>query len=138
MNTICVMWDAFVAENRNVTSAYSSYSGAAGGSKPVLVPPTVVTHNAVTFTVEKTNDRFQTLGKKSKSTNGGQVGGHLVKQTVNEPKASTSVPKKGATNLGNASKSSSMLKNQPLKATVPSTKVEVRLLSRLLLVSWFR
>ncbi|GKF50037.1 hypothetical protein Tco_0143288, partial [Tanacetum coccineum] len=93
----------------------------------VLVPPIVVTHNAVTSTVEKTNDRFQTLGKKkkngkSKSTNGGQVGGHLVKQTVNEPKASTSVLKKGATNLGNSSKSSSMLKNQPLKATVPSTK----------------
>nr|GEW03474.1 hypothetical protein [Tanacetum cinerariifolium] len=39
-----------------------------------------------------------------------------------EPKASTSVPKKGATNFGNASKSSSMLKNQPFKATVPSTK----------------
>ncbi|GKD89795.1 hypothetical protein Tco_1365302 [Tanacetum coccineum] len=46
-----------------------------------------------------------------------------VKQTVRyEPKASTSVPNKGATNLGNASKSSSMLKNQLLKATVTSTK----------------
>nr|GEW17749.1 hypothetical protein [Tanacetum cinerariifolium] len=39
-----------------------------------------------------------------------------------EPKASTSVPKKGATNFGNACKSSSMLKNQPFKATVSSTK----------------
>ncbi|GKB91304.1 zinc knuckle CX2CX4HX4C containing protein [Tanacetum coccineum] len=96
--------------------------------KKVSVPPTVVTHNDVTPTVEKTNDGFQTVGKKkkkdkSKSTNGGQVDGHLVKQTVRyEPKASTSVPNKGATNLGNASKSSSMFKNQPFKATVPSTK----------------
>nr|GEW67938.1 integrase, catalytic region, zinc finger, CCHC-type, peptidase aspartic, catalytic [Tanacetum cinerariifolium] len=94
----------------------------------VSVTPTVVTHYVVTPTVEKTNDGFQTVSKKkkkgrSKSTNGGQVGGHLVKQTVRyELKASTSVPKKGATNLGNASKSSSMLKNQPLKATAPSTK----------------
>ncbi|GKE46208.1 hypothetical protein Tco_1477466, partial [Tanacetum coccineum] len=53
---------------------------------------------------------------------GSQVGGHLVKQTVRyEPKASTK-PKKGVTNLGNASKSSSMLKNQLLKDTVTSTK----------------
>ncbi|GKC14043.1 hypothetical protein Tco_1010825 [Tanacetum coccineum] len=90
----------------------------------VSVPPTDVTHNAVTPTIEKANDGFQTVGKKikngkSKSTNGG----HLVKQTIRyELKASTSIPKKGATNLGNASKSSSMLKNQPLKVTIPSTK----------------
>ncbi|GKD18059.1 zinc knuckle CX2CX4HX4C containing protein [Tanacetum coccineum] len=96
--------------------------------KTVSVSPSVVTHNAVTPNVKKTNEGFQTVSKKkkkgkSKSTNGGQVGGHLVKQTVRyEPKASTSVPKKGATNLGNASKSSSMSKNQSLKATVTSTK----------------
>ncbi|GJY26089.1 hypothetical protein Tco_0400815 [Tanacetum coccineum] len=95
----------------------------------VSVPPTIVTHNVVTPTVEKTNDRFQTVGKKkknkgkSKSTNVGQVSGHLVKQTVRyEPKASISVPNKGATNLGTASKSSLMLKNQPFKAIVTSTK----------------
>nr|GEW72402.1 zinc knuckle CX2CX4HX4C [Tanacetum cinerariifolium] len=49
---------------------------------------------------------------KSKSTNGGQFGGHSVKQTVRyEPKTTTSEPKKGATNVDNASKSSFMLKN---------------------------
>nr|GEY47955.1 zinc knuckle CX2CX4HX4C [Tanacetum cinerariifolium] len=96
--------------------------------KKVSVPPTVVTHNVITLTVEKTNDGFQTVGKKkkngkSKPTNGGQVRGHFVKQTVRyESKASTSLPNKGATNLGNASKSSSILKSQPLKAIVPSTK----------------
>ncbi|GJV22645.1 zinc knuckle CX2CX4HX4C containing protein [Tanacetum coccineum] len=74
--------------------------------KKVSVPPIDVTHNAVTPTVEKTSDGIQTVGKKE---------GY-------EPKASTSIPKKGATNLGNASKSLSMLKNQPLKATIPSTK----------------
>ncbi|GJV35274.1 zinc knuckle CX2CX4HX4C containing protein [Tanacetum coccineum] len=55
----------------------------------VSIPPTVVTSNVATPTVEKTNDGFQTMGKKkkkgkSKSTNGSQ--------------------------------------NQPLKATVTSTK----------------
>ncbi|GJV62642.1 zinc knuckle CX2CX4HX4C containing protein [Tanacetum coccineum] len=66
---------------------------------------------------EKTNDGFQTVGKKkkrkgkSKSTNGGQLAGPSVKQSFRyEPKATTSAPKKGATNVGNASKSSSMLK----------------------------
>nr|GFB10153.1 hypothetical protein [Tanacetum cinerariifolium] len=73
--------------------------------KMVSVSPSIVTHNVVTHTVEKTNDGLQTVSKKkkkgkSKSTNGGQ----------------------GATNLGNASKSSSMSKNQSLKATVTSTK----------------
>ncbi|GJY59821.1 hypothetical protein Tco_0459713 [Tanacetum coccineum] len=96
--------------------------------KKVSIPPTVVTPNVATPTVEKTTDGFHTVGKKkkkgkSKSTNGGQVGGHSVKQTVRyEPKATISAPKKGATNSGNASKSSSMLKNQPLKATFTSTK----------------
>ncbi|GJW49836.1 hypothetical protein Tco_0091187 [Tanacetum coccineum] len=85
----------------------------------VSVPPTVVTPTVGIPTVEKTNDGFQTMGKKkkkkgkTKSTNGGQFGGHLVKQTVRyEPKATISVPKKGVTNPGNTSTSSSMLKNQ--------------------------
>ncbi|GJZ88241.1 hypothetical protein Tco_0660023 [Tanacetum coccineum] len=84
--------------------------------KKVLIPPTVVTSNVATPTVEKTNGGFQTVGKKkkkgkSKSTNGGQFGGHSIKQIVRyEPKATTSAPKKGVNNVGNASKSSSMLK----------------------------
>ncbi|GKF03817.1 zinc knuckle CX2CX4HX4C containing protein, partial [Tanacetum coccineum] len=48
---------------------------------------------------------------KSKSTNGGQFAGPSVKQNVRyEPKATTSAPKKGVTNVGNTSQSSSMLK----------------------------
>ncbi|GJX35714.1 hypothetical protein Tco_0247271 [Tanacetum coccineum] len=48
---------------------------------------------------------------KSKSTNGGQFVGPSVKPNVRyEPKATTSVPKKGTTHVDNASKSSSMLK----------------------------
>ncbi|GKB34554.1 hypothetical protein Tco_0879496, partial [Tanacetum coccineum] len=48
--------------------------------KKVSVPPTVITHMVGTPTVEKTNDGFQTVGKKkkkgkTKSTNGGQFGG---------------------------------------------------------------
>nr|GEV24623.1 hypothetical protein [Tanacetum cinerariifolium] len=146
--------DAFVAENPNVTSGYSSDQGKSDslesrvkesltmdvpfieGSgftietvtieyerkppccdlckifghvhdhcpKTVSVFPFAVTHNAVTPTVEKTNDGFQTVSKKkkgkSKSANGGQ----------------------GASKLGNAFKLSSMSKNQPLKAIVTSTK----------------
>ncbi|GJS88787.1 hypothetical protein Tco_0771423 [Tanacetum coccineum] len=89
----------------------------------VSIPPTVVTHNVATPIVENTNDEFQTVGKKNKkgktkSTNGG----HSVKQSVRyEPKATISTPKKGTTNVGNASKLSSMSK-KPLKATVTSTK----------------
>ncbi|GJV96589.1 hypothetical protein Tco_1548166 [Tanacetum coccineum] len=84
--------------------------------KKVVSPPIVITSNVVTPTVEKANDGFQTVGKKkkkskSKSTNGGQFTGPSVKQNVRyEPKAPTSAPKKEATN-GNASNSSSMLKN---------------------------
>nr|GEU29811.1 zinc knuckle CX2CX4HX4C [Tanacetum cinerariifolium] len=85
--------------------------------KKVVSPPIVTTFNVVTPTVEKTNDGFQTLGKKkkrkgkSKSTNGGQFTGPSVKQNVRyEPKANTSAPKKGVTNVGNTSQSSSMLK----------------------------
>nr|GEX40738.1 reverse transcriptase domain-containing protein [Tanacetum cinerariifolium] len=94
----------------------------------VSIPPIVETP-----IVEKTNDGFQMVAKKkkkgkSKSTNNGQFGGHLVKQNVRyELKATTNVPNKGANNVGNASKSglsheSSLLKNQPLKAVVPPTK----------------
>ncbi|GJW15069.1 zinc knuckle CX2CX4HX4C containing protein [Tanacetum coccineum] len=96
-------------------------------SEEVLIPTTVVTPNVPNPTLKKTNDRFQTLGKnkkkgKSKSNIVGQIGGHPVKQNVRyEPKVTTSVPKKGATNVGNASQSSSMLKKQPT-TTIASTK----------------
>ncbi|GJS31620.1 zinc knuckle CX2CX4HX4C containing protein [Tanacetum coccineum] len=73
-------------------------------------PLIISTLNVFTPTVEKTNDGFQTVGKKkkrkgkSKSTNGAQFVGPSVKQNVRyEPKAATSVPKKGATNVGNPS-----------------------------------
>ncbi|GJU92879.1 zinc knuckle CX2CX4HX4C containing protein [Tanacetum coccineum] len=73
--------------------------------------------NVVTLTVEKTNDGFQTVSKKkkrkgkSKSTNGGQFASLLVKQNArHEPKVTTGAPKKEATNMGNPSTSSSMLK----------------------------
>ncbi|GJR76049.1 zinc knuckle CX2CX4HX4C containing protein [Tanacetum coccineum] len=81
-------------------------------------PPIITTSNVVTPTIVKTNDGFQMVGNKkkrkhkSKSTNGGQFVGPLVKQNVRyEPNAATSEPKKGATNVGNTSKSSSMLKS---------------------------
>ncbi|GJR14695.1 zinc knuckle CX2CX4HX4C containing protein [Tanacetum coccineum] len=83
----------------------------------VVSPPIVTTSNVVTPTIEKTNDGFQTVGKKkkrkgkSKSTNGGQFDGPSVKPNVRyEPKAITSAPNKGATNVGNASKSLTMSK----------------------------
>nr|GEX17010.1 hypothetical protein [Tanacetum cinerariifolium] len=64
-----------------------------------------------------TNNGFQTVGKKkkrkckSKSTNANQFASPSVKQNVRyEPKANTSAPKKGVTNVGNTSQSSSMLK----------------------------
>ncbi|GKD12104.1 hypothetical protein Tco_1196511, partial [Tanacetum coccineum] len=56
--------------------------------KNVVSPPIVTTSNVVTPTVEKTNDGFQRY----------------------ESKATTSAPMKGATNVGNTSQSSSMLK----------------------------
>ncbi|GJX41526.1 putative reverse transcriptase domain-containing protein [Tanacetum coccineum] len=84
--------------------------------KMVMSPPIVTTSNVATPTVEKTNDGFQTVGKKkkrkgkSKSTNGGQFTGPFVKHNVRyEPKATTTAPKKGATYVGNTSQSSSML-----------------------------
>ncbi|GJX70546.1 hypothetical protein Tco_0307717 [Tanacetum coccineum] len=86
--------------------------------KKVVTPLIVSTSPMVTPTVEKTNDGFQTVGKKkkmkgkSKSNNGGQFAGPSVKQTVRyEPKATTNTPKKGATNKGNESIPSSLLKN---------------------------
>ncbi|GKF23009.1 hypothetical protein Tco_0075331, partial [Tanacetum coccineum] len=81
------------------------------------IPTIVVTSNIATPTVEKNNDGSEMVGKKkkkkgtSKSTNGGQFVGPSIKQNLRyEPKANTSAPKKGATNMGNASKSASMLK----------------------------
>nr|GEU29924.1 reverse transcriptase domain-containing protein [Tanacetum cinerariifolium] len=85
--------------------------------KKVVSPPIVTTSNVVAPTVEKSNDGFETTGKKkkmkgkSKSSNGGQFVGPSIKQTVRyEPKANTSAPKKGNTNVSNLYKSSSMLK----------------------------
>nr|GEV53086.1 zinc knuckle CX2CX4HX4C [Tanacetum cinerariifolium] len=85
--------------------------------KKVLSPLIVSIYNVVTPTVEKTNDGFQMVGKKkkkkgkSKTTNGGQFVGPPVKQNViYDPKTTTSAPKKGDTNVDNASKSTSMLK----------------------------
>ncbi|GJW53426.1 zinc knuckle CX2CX4HX4C containing protein [Tanacetum coccineum] len=84
----------------------------------VVTPPIVSTSPIVTLTVEKTNDGFQMVGKKKKrkgkfkSNNGGQFAGPSVKQTFRyEPKATTNTPKKGATNKGTESISSSLLKN---------------------------
>ncbi|GJU62942.1 zinc knuckle CX2CX4HX4C containing protein [Tanacetum coccineum] len=84
----------------------------------VITPNVVNTCTIPTPSVEKTNDGFQTVGKKkkkkakSKSNNGGQFVGPSTKQNVRyEPKASTSAPKKVVTNVGNASNSSSLLKN---------------------------
>nr|GEZ52445.1 zinc knuckle CX2CX4HX4C [Tanacetum cinerariifolium] len=86
-------------------------------SKKMVSPSIVSTSNVVAPTVEKSNDGFQMVRKKkkrkgkSKSTNGGQFTGLSIKQTVRyEPKANTSAPKKGATNVSNPSKSSFMLK----------------------------
>ncbi|GKF61452.1 hypothetical protein Tco_0181506 [Tanacetum coccineum] len=85
--------------------------------KKVVSPPIVTTSNVAGPTVEKSNDGFQTVGKKkkkkgmSKSTNGGEFADPSVKQTVRyEPNAIPSAPKKGASNVSNPSKSSSMLK----------------------------
>nr|GEV62741.1 hypothetical protein [Tanacetum cinerariifolium] len=88
-----------------------------GFTKETICSPIVTNSNVVTPTVETTNDGFHTVSKKkkrkgkSKSTNGGQFVGPLVKQNViYEPKATTSAPKKGVTNVGNTFKSASMLK----------------------------
>ncbi|GKC16673.1 hypothetical protein Tco_1013455 [Tanacetum coccineum] len=80
--------------------------------KKVVSPSNVVTLNA-----EKTNDGFQTVGKKkkrkgkSKFTNDGQFTGPSVKHNVRyEPKVTTSVPMKGTTYVGYTSQSTLMLK----------------------------
>ncbi|GJX67210.1 zinc knuckle CX2CX4HX4C containing protein [Tanacetum coccineum] len=99
------------------------------GGRPVQQAGTKgsVTPSGVTSNSEQTNDGFQIVGKKkkkgkSKSTNGGQFGGHSVKQTVRyEPKANTTVPKKGVSNTSSTSKSPSLSKNQTSKVTVPSS-----------------
>ncbi|GKB75367.1 hypothetical protein Tco_0942262 [Tanacetum coccineum] len=89
----------------------------------VMSPPIAATSNVVTPTAEKINDGFQTVRKrkkkgKSKSTNGGQFSGPLVKQTIRyEAKATTSSPNKEVNNVGNSSKSSFMT-----KTTITSTK----------------
>nr|GEW32906.1 ARID DNA-binding domain-containing protein [Tanacetum cinerariifolium] len=88
--------------------------------------PSMLSMNGGHPDVIYTNDGFQTVGKKkkrkgkTKSTNGGQFAGLSVKQNFAglsvkqnvryEPKANTSAPKKGVTNVGNTSQSSSMLK----------------------------
>ncbi|GKB03951.1 zinc knuckle CX2CX4HX4C containing protein [Tanacetum coccineum] len=85
--------------------------------KKMMSPPIVATSNVVTSYAEKTNDGFQTVGKKkkrkckSKSTNGGQFTGPSIKHNVRyEPKATTSAPKKGTTYVGYTSQSTPMLK----------------------------
>nr|GEV00535.1 hypothetical protein [Tanacetum cinerariifolium] len=101
-----------------VTIGIQSLSGDGFTKETIrVVSPIVTTSNVVTPIVEKTNDGYQTVGKKkkmkgkSKSTNGGQFVGPSVKQNVRyEPKTTTSAPNKGVTNVGNASQSASMLK----------------------------
>nr|GEY16377.1 hypothetical protein [Tanacetum cinerariifolium] len=85
--------------------------------KNMVSPPIVTTSNVVTPTITMTNDAFQMVGKRkkwkgmSKSTNDGQFTGPSVKQTIRyELKATASAPKKGATNVGIASESLSMVK----------------------------
>ncbi|GJW99363.1 retrovirus-related pol polyprotein from transposon TNT 1-94 [Tanacetum coccineum] len=85
--------------------------------KKVVSPPIVAISNVVTPNAEKTNDGFQTVGKKkkrkgkSKSTNDGQFTGPSVKHNVRyEPKATTSAPMKGTTYVGYTSQSTPMLK----------------------------
>ncbi|GJY84253.1 hypothetical protein Tco_0497629, partial [Tanacetum coccineum] len=84
-------------------------------STEVVSPPIVSTSNAPTPTDEKSNDGFQTVGKKkkrkgkSKSSNGCQFASPSVQQTIRyEPKETPSAPKKRATNVRNPSKFSSM------------------------------
>nr|GEV67174.1 hypothetical protein [Tanacetum cinerariifolium] len=87
--------------------------------KKVVSPPIVATSNVVNTstvvnpTVE--NDGFQVVGKKKgkpKTSNSGQFVGHSIHQNLRyKPKASTNAPKKVA-NVGNASISSSLLKNK--------------------------
>ncbi|GKA03631.1 hypothetical protein Tco_0676412 [Tanacetum coccineum] len=92
-----------------VTIGIPSLTGDGFTKETICVdPPIVTTFNVVTPTIEKTNDGFLMVSKKkkrkgkSKSTNGDHFAGSSVKQTVRyEPKATTSVPKKRATNVAN-------------------------------------
>nr|GEY53690.1 hypothetical protein [Tanacetum cinerariifolium] len=102
-----------IIQSMDINTKSTSYAGAAG----VMNPPIVTTSNVITPHVEKTNDGFQTVGKKkkrkgkSKSTNAGQFTSPSVKQNVRyEQKATTTAPKMGATYMGNTSQSSSVLK----------------------------
>ncbi|GKC04244.1 hypothetical protein Tco_0995854 [Tanacetum coccineum] len=89
--------------------------------KKVVSPPIVATPNVVNTSIVVTptveNDGFQAVGKKkkkdkSKSYNSGQFVGPSINQNFRyESNASTSAPKKDA-NVGNASNSSSFLKNK--------------------------
>ncbi|GKC02218.1 hypothetical protein Tco_0993828 [Tanacetum coccineum] len=90
-----------------VTIGIPSLSGDDFTKETIRVdPPIVATSNVVTPNAEKTNDGFQMMGKtkkrkgKSKSTNVGQFADPSIKPNVRyEPKANTSAPKKGATNM---------------------------------------
>nr|GEX69157.1 hypothetical protein [Tanacetum cinerariifolium] len=108
-----------IVQSVDINTKSTSYVGAAGASAKEQ---------------PKVNSNFRTLGTdpvfisvnisiphkvvkkkkrkgKSKSTNGGQFVSMSVKQNVRyKPKATTSAPKKGVTNVGNTSQSSSMLK----------------------------
>nr|GEW20689.1 Gag-Pol polyprotein [Tanacetum cinerariifolium] len=85
-DTLCVMFKAFKEKNLN-------------DSIPSKVSPSDPIRKA-----------------KSMSTNGGLFVGPSIKPNVRYvPKAITSAPKKGATNVGNASKSSTMLKTTDRK-----------------------
>ncbi|GJZ36396.1 zinc knuckle CX2CX4HX4C containing protein [Tanacetum coccineum] len=101
-----------------VTIGISSLIGRISPKKPSVLNMTGGCPGVMYARYLKTNDGFQTMGKKkkrkskSKSNNGGQFAGPSVKQTVRyEPKATINTPKKGATNKGNESIPSSLLKN---------------------------
>nr|GEV44902.1 zinc knuckle CX2CX4HX4C [Tanacetum cinerariifolium] len=109
--------DAPIIQSIIVHDKLNTYAGATRGSKPKpnkskanfrsLSPKNLC--EGATFSIPR--NVVETKKGKSKSTNGGQFGGPSVKQTVKyEPKATTSAPKKRATNVGNVSKSSSMFK----------------------------
>ncbi|GKA11973.1 hypothetical protein Tco_0691519 [Tanacetum coccineum] len=128
---VLIGWDEYAVLDREldtpypveVDTPYSTVDQSSARIRRIFLdgygtPPIVSTSPIVTPTVEKTNDGFQTVGKKkkrkgkSKSNNGGQFAGPSVKQSVRyEPKATTNTPKKGATNKGNESIPSSLLKN---------------------------
>ncbi|GKA87697.1 hypothetical protein Tco_0809461 [Tanacetum coccineum] len=100
----------FAGVSVSIQDKPSSYAAAAGGPLPepsAVVVETDVLKESLTMGVpliEGTGFTIETV-------------------TIEyEPKATVNVPNKGATNLGNASKSSSMLKNQARKAIVPPTK----------------